>query len=250
MNLIRNILQPFNKVTLSDLVMVKLMNRTDQKFCMHISQLPAVLEALKTDYSLLEIQGETILKYDNLYFDTPENQMYLNHHNGKLNRYKIRVRNYNQSDENFLEVKFKNNKGRTIKERIGREDFKSEFSPFELNFIGHSSPFSETQLESKIRSSFNRITLVNNHFSERITLDISPAFQNQEKQITLRNLVVVEVKQDKAGHSALITQIFKAHKITSQSFSKYCIGRSLLEDEIKKNSFKPLLMKLRKEYHN
>lgn len=250
MDLIRNFLLPFNKVALSEMDNVKLMNRTDQKFCMHISQLPAVLEAIRTDYSLLEIQGKTIFKYDNLYFDTPDNQMYLNHHNGKLNRFKIRVRNYNQSNENFLEVKFKNNKGRTIKKRIERDDFKSEFSPSELNFIGHSSPFSGTQLESKIRSSFNRITLINNHFTERVTLDISPGFQNQEKEITLSNLVVVEVKQDKASNSALITRILRAHKITNQGFSKYCIGRSLLEDKIKKNSFKPLLMKIRKEYYN
>lgn len=250
MDLIRNFLLPFNKVALSDLDNVKLMNRTDQKFCMHISQLPSVLEAIRTDYSLLEIEGETIFKYENLYFDTPDNQMYLNHHNGKLNRFKIRVRKYNHSSENFLEVKFKNNKGRTIKERIEREDFMSEFSPAEMSFIGNSSPFSGTQLESKIRSSFNRITLVNNNFTERITIDLSPGFQNQEKEITLSNLVVIEVKQDKVSDSALITRILRAHKITSQGFSKYCIGRSLLEDKIKKNSFKPILMKIRKEYYN
>jgi hypothetical protein len=228
---------------------VKLMSRTDQKFCMHISQLPEILEAIRTDYSLLEMQSETVFKYNNLYFDTPDNQMFLNHHNGKLNRFKIRIRHYNQSDENFLEVKFKNNKGRTIKERTERENFDSEFSPSELNFIEQSSPFSGIHLESKIKSSFNRITLSNNDLTERITFDISPEFQNQENKITLSNLVVVEIKQNKASDTALITRTLRAHKIRSQSFSKYCIGRSLLEENLKKNSFKPLLMKIRKEYY-
>ena len=94
MKLIKDILLPFNKVTLADLDKVKLMNRTDQKFCMHIDQLPSVLEALQSHYSVLEINGETIFNYDNTYFDTPDNQMFLSHQNGKRNRYKIRVRNY------------------------------------------------------------------------------------------------------------------------------------------------------------
>lgn len=250
MNLIRNSIQHFNKVTLSDLDKVKLMNRTDQKFCLHIEHLPAVLEAIKDDYLLLEIQGETIFKYDNTYFDTPDNQMYLNHQNGKRNRFKIRLRKYVESDVNFLEIKFKNNKGRTIKERVEKEEFKPVFTNTELNFIGQSSPYSGLQLEPKIRSFFNRFTLVDKQFSERVTVDIFPGFKNSEKEITLSNLVIIEIKQSKASDPAMITRVLQSQKIRRHGFSKYCIGRSLLEEKIKKNNFKPLLLKIRKEYHN
>ncbi len=250
MNLIRNLLQTFNKVTLPDLDNVKLMNRTDQKYCLHLTQLPTILEALRADYSLLEIQGESIFKYDNTYFDTPDNQMYLNHHNGKLNRFKIRLRNYSRSNDFFLEVKFKNNKGRTNKERVERSDFTPVFTPSELNFISDSTPFPGTGLEPKINSYFNRITLVNNHFTERVTIDMSPGFMNHENEVILGNLVIIEVKQDKDSISTLIARTLRAHKITRQGFSKYCIGRSLLEEKIKKNNFKPLLMKIAKEYTN
>ena len=44
--------------------------------------------------------------------------MYLKHHNNKLNRYKIRFREYVDNDEKFLEVKYKTNTERTIKDRI------------------------------------------------------------------------------------------------------------------------------------
>ena len=40
------------------------------------------------------------------------------HQNKKLNRYKIRQREYLISDISFFEIKFKSNKGRTIKKRI------------------------------------------------------------------------------------------------------------------------------------
>lgn len=160
MNLIKNTLQHFNNVSLPDLDKVKLMNRIDKKFCLHINQLPDVLEAIMADYLLLKIQGETIFKYNNIYYDTPDDQMFLFHQNGKCNRFKIRVRNYVDSNLNFLEIKFKNNKGRTIKERIEKQDFKSVFTSSELNFIEQLSPYTGLQLEPKIRSHFNRFTLV------------------------------------------------------------------------------------------
>lgn len=250
MDRIKNTLMPFNKVTLSDLDKVKLMNRTDQKFCLHKNQLPDILAAIKAEYSLLEIQDETIFQYDNAYFDTPDNQMYLSHQNGKRNRYKIRVRKYVQTDDHFLEVKFKNNKGRTIKERVERPDFETGFTPDEIEFIEQSSKITGLLLEPKIKSYFNRFTLVDNEFTERVTIDISPGFKNNEKEITLNNLVIIEVKQSKTAKPALITRVLKANKISRQGFSKYCIGRSLLEDKIKRNNFKPLLLKLRKDYAN
>src|SRR5664280_2957247 len=176
MDLIKNCLLPFDKVTLPDLDKVQLMNRTDKKFCLHITQLPAVLEAIIDDYSLLEIQGRTIVNYDNTYFDTPDNQMFLSHHNGKSNRLKIRIRRYVDSDLNFLEIKLKNNKGRTLKERIEKQDFRSIFTFDEQNFLEQGSPFTWLQLQPKIRSFFHRFTLVNHQFTERVTIDISPGF--------------------------------------------------------------------------
>lgn len=250
MKQIQNSIQHFRKVTLNDLDRVKLMNRIDQKFCLHINQLPAILDAVCEGYSILEINGQTIFDYDNTYFDTADNQMFLWHHNGKLNRFKIRMRKYVQSDQNFLEIKYKNNKGRTLKNRIEKQHFTAEFTPVEASFVNDSSPFSGAELEPKINNFFHRITLVNNSFTERVTFDISPEFKNQDKQVTLENLVIVEIKQDKSSDSALITRILRAHKITDMGFSKYCIGRALLEEELKKNNFKPILLKIRKEYLN
>jgi hypothetical protein len=250
MELIRNKLLPFKTVTLDDLDKVKLMNRSDSKFCMHIAQLPHILEALYAEYSILKINGEIIFHYDNTYFDTPDNKMFISHQNGKRNRFKIRVRNYIESNLNFLEIKFKNNKGRTIKERVVKQEFVPEFTANEQIFIENACPYDGHVLEPKINSFFKRFTLVNSQFTERVTIDIVPGFRNPEKEITLSNLVIVEVKQNKSSDPALIIKVLQANKISSNGFSKYCIGRSLLEDDIKKNNFKPLLLKIRKYYFN
>ena len=250
MELIRNCLQPFRKVTLADLDKVKLMNRTDLKFCLHVNQLPAILEAIQSDYSLLEIKNEIIFKYDNTYFDTTDDQMFLCHHNGRSNRFKIRVRNYVESNLNFLEVKLKNNKGRTIKERVVKQEFRPEFTNNEIDFLTHATPFTGLQLLPKIGSFFKRFTMVNNDFTERVTVDICPGFKNSDKEITLNNLVIIEIKRDKSNDKSLITKTLREYKIRRQGFSKYCIGRSLLEEDIKKNNFKPLLLKISKDYLN
>ena len=250
MNLLNNTIQSFTKVTLADLEQVKLMNRIDHKFCLHRKQLLSILESLKSEYFVLEIQGKTIFLYDNTYFDTQDDRMYLSHHNGSGKRYKIRVRQYVQSKDNFLEVKFKNNKGWTKKERIGRQEFDHEFRENENEFLQMTSPFKGLQLVPKIKNRFNRITLVNNEFTERVTIDLCLGFENQENKITLENLVIIEIKQSRSKGISLINDVLKANKIEDQGFSKYCIGRSLLDETLKRNNFKPLLIKLKKEYSN
>lgn len=93
------------------------------------------------------------------------------------------------------------------------------------------------------------MTLVNNELTERITVDLFPAFEKGEKEIVLENLVIIEIKQDRDGKRSLMDEVLKAKRIQKQSFSKYCIGRSLLDDDLKKNNFKPLLLKLGREYN-
>lgn len=249
MESIRNIISQYRKVSLDDIDKVALMNRIDLKFCFHIKHAPAIFEAMKEHYSALEIDGESVFNYYNTYYDTCDNQMYLCHHNGKLNRYKIRVRKYNQTGISYLEIKYKNNKGRTIKDRIKRADYKDSFNEKEASFIETFSPFSSEELSPKIINTFKRVTLVNQEFTERVTIDFEAGFRNKNGEITLNNLVIVEVKQDKASGNATFVKTLKAYKVENQGFSKYCVGRSLL-DEIKKNNFKPQLLKLQKQYLN
>ena len=63
-------------------------------------------------YKCVEIENKRVSQYQTLYYDTKDMKLYNEHHNGHLNRYKIRHRTYVDSNLSFLEVKFKNNKGR------------------------------------------------------------------------------------------------------------------------------------------
>ena len=105
-------------ISLDEMSGIKLMNRTDTKFVTCKRKLAELLELAQGKYFAQQIDGSRIANYRTVYWDTPEHRFYLDHHNGRAPRQKIRVRTYLDSDKTFLEVKTKNNHGRTKKKRI------------------------------------------------------------------------------------------------------------------------------------
>ena len=73
---------------------------------------------LSNHYQVLEINNMRILPYSTTYLDTSDYLFYYQHVRGEFERYKLRYRKYEATNESFLEIKKKTNKGRTIKWRI------------------------------------------------------------------------------------------------------------------------------------
>ena len=160
---LNSIVENIQPITLDQMDGVKLMNRIDTKFICAFSQLPAILDELGDGYKVLEIDGCRIHPYKTGYYDTKSFFMYGAHQNGKLNRYKVRKREYVISNQHFLEVKFKNNKGRTIKNRVSRENELSHFSDSESSFLENYTPFESSDLELKMHNNFSRITRITSY---------------------------------------------------------------------------------------
>ena len=180
----------FDTIGLSEMDKVSLMNRKDTKYWFHKNILAELFEAIKDNYYVLEIDGERQMPYKTEYFDTPLNQMYVAHHNGKLNRCKVRKRSYLLNGISFLEIKFKNNKNRTIKKRMSVPVNQNEFSPQEDAFIQKYTPYSSDMLHTSLTNKFKRITLVNKNFNERCTIDTGLFFENTTTQKKLSDLVI------------------------------------------------------------
>ncbi len=108
---IKTIVNSFEEISLGEIEKVAaLLDRIDLKFTINISELPEILEFVKPYYSALCIEDKRIMQYKSLYFDTADFNLYKIHHNGKLNRYKVRIREYSDTNTVFFETKFKNNK--------------------------------------------------------------------------------------------------------------------------------------------
>ena len=113
----KDLIKDFEPITLDEMDGVKLMSRTDTKFAFSSSKLPQLLSSMLPFYRILNINNKLIHNYKSLYYDTSENKFYLDHHNNRVNRNKIRFREYVDSGLVFLEIKTKNNKRKTIRKR-------------------------------------------------------------------------------------------------------------------------------------
>lgn len=241
----------FDPIDLTQMDAVKLMDRTDTKFLFHHNQLIPLLERLKEHYFLLDVNGARISRYETLYYDTKEFELFKKHQRKGLNRYKIRSRQYVESQVSFLEVKYKNNKGRTKKERIGTAGIVSVLSDQQdcASFISKKTPFSPELLEAKLWVNYSRMTLVSKDLKERLTIDLNLSFEVNTKKEDFGFVVIAELKQNKFAPSPF-TRAAREIGIRQGSLSKYCLGITTLFPEVKHNNFKPILLSLNKLQHD
>jgi hypothetical protein len=235
----------FETITLSEMDSVKLMNRTDTKYTFHANELENILENIQTQYRVLEIENSFVSTYKTLYYDTQELNLYYHHHQGKLNRYKVRHRTYVESEIGFLEVKFKNNKGRTIKTRIKQNQIPLVWNEKSLNFLNAYTPYIPEILVPTINVNYQRITLVNKFIPERLTIDLNLEFERNGILVKPRNLIIAEIKQENLKNSHFIDLMKKKH-IRTGSISKYCMSIAYSIPNVKYNSFKPKILKIKK----
>jgi hypothetical protein len=241
------LLSGFIPISLSEMDKVKLMDRVDSKFLLSFPFLAPVLETLGNQYRVLTINSHKVFSYRTDYFDTNELRMFSDHHNGKLNRYKIRQREYVESKIKFLEVKFKSNKGRVIKDRV--EKSAEDIAAFST-FVHKYTPYNPDSLNVVLTNTFNRFTLVDNVMQERVTVDFNLSFADESKNIDLKNLVIIEVKQNKNNRNSYIFNALKELGIRTHSLSKYCLGVSMLNRHSKFNNFKNTIHRVKKLNHD
>ena len=241
------ILSEMDPITLEQSGDASLMKRTDTKFVFPSILLPAILDNLKPSYRILEVDnGIRLQHYQTLYFDTPDFQLYQQHHNGQCDRFKLRVRSYLNSDINYLEVKKKDNHNVTRKSRMQTLTPLNGQSSDIQSFLKTTLPLSTMPLVPKITNQFYRITLVNRMDAERLTLDLNLRFFSPSGNFSIPGIVVAEIKQPHFSlQSPFVTEMRNAGYRPTR-FSKYCIGVALAYPHLKRNAFKPLLINLEK----
>lgn len=231
----------FQPITLEEMSGVKLMNRTDTKFVTTIPQLLRLLAMAGLDYYVQDIDGERNMLYDTTYFDTQGFDMYKEHQHGHVNRQKIRFRTYVSSHLQFMEVKTKNNHGRTKKKRIEVDDMDLHDEQ-KRDFLAKHLKFAVDTLVPHMHNYFRRVTLVNKGKTERLTIDSSLQFHNvlTHTDRDMGQLVIIELKRDGQVFSPVLDMLRQLH-IHPHGFSKYCMGAALTNELLPVNRFKEKL---------
>ena len=238
----KRILELVNKlepITLDEMSGIKLMNRTDTKFVTNKHKLAKLLEMVQGKYYAQFTNDSKVAEYITTYWDTDELGFYFEHHNGRAPRQKVRVRTYVGSDLTFLEVKTKNNHGRTKKKRIevpGQEieEVREEADEFVDRLVHRHLD----DIHPTVQNHFHRITLVNYGKTERLTIDFDVEFHNYETndEAQTGDLVIIELKRDGNVPSPIL-DIVRRLRIKPSGFSKYCIGSVMTNRQLKHNMF-------------
>ena len=242
-------LAQLDPISLDEMGSIKLMNRTDTKFVTNKCKLACLLELAQGKYFAQQIDGSRIANYRTVYWDTPGHRFFLEHHNKRAPRQKIRVRTYLDSDLTFLEVKTKNNHGRTKKKRITVPDHDRNdiVAAGGSDFTRGLTGLTFEDIDPTVQNRFQRITLVNKGKTERLTIDFNVQFHNYETahDAGTGDLVIIELKRDGNVYSPVL-EILRQLRIKPSGFSKYCIGSVLTNERLKSNLFKPKLVWVRK----
>jgi len=243
---INSSIQQYSKITLEEMNNVKLMDRVETKFVISAKQLPFILDQLQNDYKVVSISGIEIPTYKTVYFDTDSLYFYNEHHRQRNNRYKVRFRNYVESDLTYLEVKHKQN-GRVNKKRIKVENDQFNLSPESKLFLKKSN-IEQIGLKKQLTNNYKRITLVSMHSVERVTFDMNISFNFHGVETDLENVVIVELKQPHLSRTTPIYNVLRKAQIKPYNVSKYCIGliKTHGTGEVKYNRFKKKLIQLNK----
>ena len=212
----QNLLNNFQTVSLDDLDRVRLLDRQDTKFIFNQIDLPHILEKIKPFYRILEINNDRVYTYDTTYFDTDDFLFYVQHHNGSRNRFKVRFRRYSSNKKSFFEIKIK------------------------------ITGLSANQLTPKLDLEFSRITLTDNTFNERLTIDANLSAKNGTSNKLFDQLIIAEIKQNKYNPKSDFIRILRNLKIQEMRFSKYCMGLLHVNNNLKYNRFKPRLLQINK----
>ena len=231
-------------VGLASLGAASLMDRVDEKFVLPRAELAEFLSRCAAAYQVLEIQGRRQGHYRTTYFDTAELSFYHAHLTGRLPRRKVRMRTYVESGYSFLEVKRRDNHGRTVKarvpiggDRMGALAHLTELPPALVEAL------SVDTLAPVVTTDFTRTTLVNLGSVERVTIDSGLTFSGHGDTTMFPALVCVEIKQTRTGPSAALAALREMRQRPS-TFSKYCFGVTCVVPGVPSNRFKPMIDRL------
>ena len=239
---IQTALSAFLPISLEEMSGICLMNRTDTKYIVSQSGLTDILQRANSCYRVQEVEGERDIVYHTTYLDTPDYAMYMAHQNGRVIREKIRVRTYVSSGLTFLEVKNKNNKGRTDKKRIRIQGIDTLCMDGGEEFLRNYAWYELSALQLLLENRFHRITLVNKAMTERLTIDTDVQFHHllTGMEAKLDNLAIIELKRNGRTRSPISEILHELH-VRPSGISKYCVGTALTAGGVKYNRFKPKL---------
>jgi hypothetical protein len=228
------LVEGFDPVSLKELdERAALLRRVDHKYAVEQEQLDQLLERLRENHQVLEIDGRRAFAYCTTYFDTPELRCFVDHLEDRRPRFKARTRLYQDTAYCVFEVKLKGEDGETDKRQIDHavedaERFTDEARKCVDEALGEAGLDVPEGMAPTLHTRFERITLAAREGSERLTCDVGVRLSNPDgKAAEMRDgLVLVETKSERGESPA--DRALAELGLEPISVSKYRVGVSLV----------------------
>ena len=244
-------LNRFSAISLEQLnAKAAMLERLDNKYIVNAEIFKEFLAQTSKSFDILELAGTRSFRYETLYFDTPELSCFHDHQRGRRKRCKVRVRDYCDTNQAYLEIKLKDKRGSTVKKRMKcSRGSTTGLDEAQKCFIGYcyrdlyDEPLAMI-FSPALNMAYQRMTLVAQAGGERLTIDNGLTFwAGQNKSAISDGQFVIETKS--RNGNGLADQVLRGlHQHPLNRCSKYCIGMALTTPDLTCNAFKPTIRKL------
>ena len=210
-----------------------LLRRVDNKYAVEWSRFLELIDRLRSDHDVLEIDGRREFGYRSVYFDTPDLRCFADHAQGRSPRFKARTRLYEDTGSCVFEVKLKPADGETDKRQTNHPPDQcevltpaaSECLAAALHDAGLEVP---DRMEAALSTSFRRVTLASRGAPQRLTCDIGVRLSSPRGGTAMLSgdVVLVETKTE-TGEGAAYDAL-AGMRLEPISLSKYRVGIGLV----------------------
>lgn len=234
----------FAPISLAELELdAGLLTRTDRKYIVPQDVFDELAAQLRDSSRVLDIHGIRKFRYRSVYFDTPELMTYLDAARSRPRRFKVRTRTYLDSGLCSLEVKVRDHRGRTVKQRLPYDPsdchrLTDEGRRF-IDIIVGPRIASEAFVKT-LTTEYTRSTLVLGDGVSRLTVDSRLRCEGPDGlSVSLEDDVLIETKSLLRPTEADYL-LWSAHHRPVR-VSKYSTALAALQPELPSNKWTPVL---------
>lgn len=220
--------------------------RRDRKYLLAPEHLAEVLARTDVPLRVLDIDGQRSFPYRSTYFDTPDLLSYHDAARSRPRRFKVRSRTYLATSTCWLEVKSRNTRGQTIKERIEHPlAAEAELPPMARSFLEcHEQVCVDIdRLAPTLVTGYERATI---YCGQRATIDAGLRCTEPDgtnvRLGALGDLLIIETKS--LGHApGPFDRALWRLGIRPSTISKYAVGTAVAHPTLGANKWHRVLQR-------
>jgi hypothetical protein len=223
-------------ISLDELVeSAELLTRVDRKYVVPVREVDALISCLQGSARILDIDGRREFGYRSTYHDTPHRESFLTSGRSRRLRWKVRTRTYLDTGSSWLEVKTRQSRDQTVKQRIEYTDtddaqaLTSAGTAFVTEVLGAGIA---TVLEPVLVTGYRRTTLYLPGSNSRVTIDVDLGWTSLTGRGDLDRPSIAILETKTGSTPSEVDRLMWSRGHRPARISKYGVGMAALDPDL------------------